>query len=177
MNTEKLLLVIDMQNDFVTGALANKEAEAIICAIAAKIQTYQGQQYPVFFTRDTHGADYMETQEGKLLPVPHCLEGSEGWQIVEGLSAYAEEESVLDKPVFGSLELPKWIEEKLGAVPQEIELCGVCTDICVISNALILKAAFPETTVTVEGALCAGVTPESHQTALAAMKACQVNVK
>lgn len=177
MNKDKLLLVIDMQNDFVTGALANEEAEKIIGAIAAKIEFYQKDDHPVFFTRDTHGEEYLQTQEGKLLPVPHCMKGSEGWQLVDQLKALAVEENVLDKPVFGSLQLPRWIEEKLSAVPAEIELCGVCTDICVISNAMILKAAFPETIVTVEGTLCAGVTPESHQNALAAMKACQVNVK
>ncbi len=177
MNEEKLLLVIDMQNDFVTGALANREAEAIIGIIADKIEFYRREGHPVLFTRDTHGDDYMETQEGRLLPAAHCLKGSEGWQIVDPLKAYAEEKDVLDKPVFGSLQLPQWISEKLGSVPKEIELCGVCTDICVISNAMILKAAFPETIVTVEGASCAGVTPESHQTALAAMKACQVIVK
>lgn len=177
MNKDKLLLVIDMQNDFVTGTLANEEAAKIIGAIAAKIESYQKDDHPVFFTRDTHGEEYLETQEGKLLPVPHCIKGTEGWQLVDQLKVLAVKEDVLDKPVFGSLQLPQWIEEKLSAVPAEIELCGVCTDICVISNAMILKAAFPETTVTVEGALCAGVTPESHQNALAAMKACQVNVK
>ncbi len=177
MNREKLLLVIDMQNDFVTGTLANREAEGIIEAIAEKIESYQRDDNPVFFTRDTHGDDYMKTQEGKLLPVIHCLKGSQGWQIVDQLRAYAEEKEILDKPVFGSLRLPEWIVEKLGCAPKEIVLCGVCTDICVISNAMILKAAFPETVVSVEGALCAGVTPESHQTALAAMQACQIHVK
>ena len=177
MKTDKLLLVIDMQNDFITGALANPEAEAIIEAVAEKIQDFQNEGRPVFFTRDTHGEDYMETQEGKRLPVPHCLRGSDGWQIADRLKAYADEEDVLDKPSFGSLQLPEWIEEKLGRAPEEIELCGVCTDICVISNAVILKAAFPETIVTVEGAFCAGVTPESHGNALEAMRACQVNIK
>lgn len=177
MNNEKLLLVIDMQKDFVTGALANKEAERIIEPIAGKIEAYQENQNPVFFTRDTHGEDYMETQEGRLLPVPHCKKDTDGWQIVDQLRPYACEENVLDKPVFGCLQLPEWIEEKLGHAPKEIELCGVCTDICVISNAMILKAAFPETVVTADGAYCAGVTPESHQTALEAMKACQVIVK
>lgn len=177
MNNEKLLLVIDMQKDFVTGALANKEAEKIIGPIAGKIEAYRENQNPVFFTRDTHGEDYMETQEGRLLPVPHCKKDTDGWQIVDQLRPYAGEENVLDKPVFGCLQLPQWIAEKLGCAPKEIELCGVCTDICVISNAMILKAAFPETVVTVDGAFCAGVTPESHQTALEAMKACQVIVK
>lgn len=177
MNTEKVLLVIDMQKDFVTGTLANEEAEKIIGNIRAKITEYRKQGYPVFFTRDTHRADYLNTQEGKLLPVPHCIKGTDGWQIVEELAAEAREECILDKPTFGCLELGGWLYEQLGEEPAEIELCGVCTDICVISNAMILKAAFPETAVTVDGAACAGVTPESHACALEAMKMCQIFVK
>ena len=177
MKKDKALLVIDMQVDFVTGALANEEAQKIIGRIREKIETYRQAGYPVFFTRDTHGENYMETQEGRLLPVPHCIKGSEGWQIVEELRDCAEEEDILDKPAFGCLELPKWLLDKLGQAPDEIELVGVCTDICVISNAMILKAAFPETTVKVDGSCCAGVSPQSHETALSAMKACQVAVQ
>lgn len=176
MKHDKALLVIDMQVDFVTGALANEEAQKIIGSIREKIETYRKAGYPVFFTRDTHGENYMETQEGRLLPVPHCIKGSEGWQIVEELRDCAGEEDVLDKPAFGCLELPNWLQDKLGQAPNEIELIGVCTDICVISNAMILKAAFPETTVKVDGSCCAGVSPQSHETALSAMKACQVVV-
>ena len=178
MNTEKVLLVIDMQNDFVTGALANEDAQKIIGGIRAKIAQYKSEDYPVFFTRDTHGENYLDTQEGRLLPVSHCIKDTEGWQVIEELAVDACEECTLDKKSFGCLELPAWISEKTGgAVPSEIGLCGVCTDICVISNALILKAAYPETVVTVDGSCCAGVTPESHETALSAMRACQVLVK
>lgn len=178
MNKEKVLVVIDMQKDFVTGALANEEAQRIIDAIKERIEEYKAQGLPVFFTRDTHGQDYMDTQEGKLLPVPHCIKGTDGWQIIDQLADEAAGENTLDKPTFGSLDLPAWISQKLGGqAPDEIELCGVCTDICVISNAMILKAAYPETTVIVDGARCAGVTPESHSTALEAMKACQILVK
>lgn len=177
MNAKKVLIVIDMQNDFVTGALANEEAQKIIGAVAERIETCRAEGTEVFFTRDTHGQNYMDTQEGRFLPVPHCVHGSDGWQIIPELSAYAEEERILDKPAFGSLKLPEFLREKLGEEPGEIELCGVCTDICVISNAVILKAAFPEAAVTVRGNLCAGVTVESHENALAAMGACQVIVK
>lgn len=178
MNTEKLLLVIDMQKDFVTGALANEEAQKIIGNIQKKINAYKAAGYPVFFTRDTHGENYMQTQEGKLLPVPHCIKGTDGWQIIEELREEACDDGILDKPTFGCLELPAWLDEKLsGAAASEIELCGVCTDICVISNAMILKAAYPETTVMVDGSCCAGVTPESHANALEAMKMCQIIIK
>lgn len=177
MKNEKVLLVIDMQVDFVTGALANEEAQKIIGSIEEKIESYRQAGHPVFFTRDTHGARYMDTQEGRLLPVPHCIKGSEGWQIVAQLRDYADEEDVLNKPTFGSLELSKWLLDRLGGAPAEIELIGVCTDICVISNAMILKAAFPETTVKVDAGCCAGVSPESHETALAAMRACQIAVQ
>lgn len=178
MEKNKILLVIDMQKDFVTGALANNEAQQIIGNIKEKIESYLGAGLPVFFTRDTHGGDYLNTQEGRLLPVTHCIKDSDGWQIIDELADYAAEENTLDKPSFGCLDLPKWLSEKLGGQePSQIELCGVCTDICVISNAMILKAAYPETEVTVEGASCAGVSPESHSNALNAMKACQILVR
>lgn len=176
MKNEKALLVIDMQVDFVTGALANEEAQQIIGRLQEKIAAYRAEGYPVLFTRDTHGENYMETQEGRLLPVPHCIKDSEGWQIIDDLREGVREEDVLDKPTFGCMELPGWLGEKLGGVPEEIELVGVCTDICVISNAMILKAAFPETTVKVDSSCCAGVSPQSHETAIEAMKACQIIV-
>ena len=176
MNGKKVLFVIDMQVDFVTGALANSEAQKIVGRIAEKIKAYQDAGHYVFFTRDTHGENYMDSQEGRLLPVEHCIEGSEGWQIVEGLRAFATKENILDKPSFGSLELPKWVYKKTDGDFDEMEFCGVCTDICVISNAMIMKAAFPEITLTVDSSCCAGVTTESHQTALDAMAACQMNI-
>ncbi|MGF6376619.1 nicotinamidase/pyrazinamidase [Clostridiales Family XIII bacterium PM5-7] len=177
MNTDRILLVIDMQNDFVTGALENEEAKKIVGDIEVSIKKNIEEGNSVLFTRDTHGDDYMDTQEGEFLPVPHCIKDTEGWEIIDQLNAYANEENTFDKPSFGATNLPKWIEEKINGIPAEIELCGVCTDICVISNALILKAAFPETKVSVCGKLCAGVTPESHANALEAMKPCQVIVK
>lgn len=176
MEKDKALLVIDMQVDFVTGALANEEAQKIIGRLQEKIEDYRSQGLPVLFTRDTHGEDYMETQEGRLLPVPHCVKGSDGWQIIEELREGLKDDCVLDKPTFGCMELPKWLREKLGGAPSEIEMVGVCTDICVISNAMILKAAFPETVVKVDSSCCAGVSPQSHETALDAMKACQIIV-
>lgn len=177
MNGKKVLFVIDMQVDFVTGALANEEAQKITGKIAEKIKAYQAAGDYVFFTRDTHGESYMDTQEGRMLPIPHCIEGSDGWQIIEELRGFATEETTLDKLSFGSLEMPKWVFKKTDGDFDEMEFCGVCTDICVISNAMIMKAAFPEVTLTVDGSCCAGVTPESHQNALNAMAACQMIIK
>jgi len=173
----KILLVIDMQEDFLTGALANRAAQRIVDSVKAKVLEYLEKGYPVFFTRDTHDKNYLKTQEGKMLAVEHCLRGSEGWQITAALRQYAREDSVFDKPSFGSLDLPGWLEKKLGGLPEEIELCGVCTDICVISNAIILKAAYPEVPIVVDADCCAGVTSESHRNALSAMEACQILVK
>ncbi len=175
---KKILLVIDMQKDFVTGALANEEAQKIIGKIQKKIEEYKKEGNPVFFTRDTHEENYLQTQEGRLLPVVHCVRESDGWQIISELACEVSPVNVLDKPAFGSLELPQWLNERLGdGIPDEIELCGVCTDICVISNAMILKAAFPETVISVEEKCCAGVSPESHRIAIEAMKACQILVR
>lgn len=168
----KVLLIIDMQNDFVDGALGTKEAQAIVPAVAKKLEEARANGEYVIFTRDTHEADYMDTQEGRNLPVPHCIRDSEGWQIVPQLAVGTS--PVVDKPAFGSMTLAQ-IVSRIQNV-EEIQLCGLCTDICVISNAMILKAALPETTVRVLGNLCAGVTPESHENALAAMKMCQILV-
>ncbi|MBQ8719468.1 MAG: cysteine hydrolase [Clostridia bacterium] len=164
----KFLIVVDMQVDFITGALGSKDAEAIVPRVVKKVRDFAGK---VIFTKDTHAEDYLSTQEGKKLPVPHCIKGTAGWQITSELSPYAE--TVVEKLTFGSTELPEIIKN-FGEEIEEIELCGLCTDICVISNAMILKAAFPEAKITVDGSLCAGVTPESHVTALNAMKAVQI---
>lgn len=167
----KILIVVDMQNDFITGDLGSEAAERIVPKVKEKIENFDGR---IIFTRDTHFENYLDTQEGAKLPVVHCVKGSEGWKICGELSEYAEE--IVDKPTFGSLELPDVIrggEDKI----DEIELCGLCTDICVISNAMILKAAFPEVKISVDSACCAGVTEESHQTALSAMKAVQIEIK
>lgn len=169
----KLLVVVDMQNDFVTGALGTKEAEAIVPAAAEKVQAAIREGVTVVFTQDTHGPDYLQTQEGRNLPVPHCLRGSEGWEIVSALRDYVPGHQVFEKPAFGSMTLADYAKEEGFA---EIEVIGLCTDICIISNVLLLKAALPEAKVSVDAACCAGVTPESHQNALAVMKVCQVQI-
>ena len=166
----KYLIVVDMQNDFITGSLGSAHAAAIIPNVVEKVKAFPGN---VIFTRDTHGDDYLQTQEGKKLPVVHCIKGSAGWQICDELKPFVEQ--VVDKVTFGSVTLPH-ILSKQGEPIEEIELCGLCTDICVISNAMILKAAFPEVKITVDASCCAGVTMESHNTALNAMKAVQIEV-
>ncbi len=169
----KFLVVVDMQNDFIDGSLGTPEAEAIVPDVLDKIKNFDGT---VLATQDTHGEDYLNTQEGRRLPVPHCVRGTKGWELQEDLAPLLKER--LEKPTFGSLELPRRIQSMAKTSPvDEIELIGICTDICVISNAMILKAAFPEATVKVDSSCCAGVTPESHANALDAMKACQIEVK
>ncbi len=168
------LIVIDMQNDFIDGALGTKEAEAIVGKVAEKIRGFDGE---VIFTRDTHAPEYLETQEGRRLPVVHCVKESAGWRIREGLEAIRPC-TVIDKPTFGSTELgvllaQRDLEEKIGS----ITVIGLCTDICVISNALLIKAFLPETPIVVDAACCAGVTPESHRNALEAMKMCQIAIE
>ena len=167
------LIVVDMQNDFIDGTLGTAEAAGIVERVAEKIRGFNGE---VIFTRDTHPNDYLNMQEGKNLPVVHCVEGSEGWRIREGLTEIRPC-SVIDKPTFGSAELGAILarkneEEAIG----EITLIGLCTDICVISNALLIKAFLPEVPVRVDAACCAGVTPESHRNALEAMKMCQIRI-
>ncbi len=166
----KYLIVIDMQVDFITGSLGSKLAEAIVPDVVEKVKNFEGK---VIFTKDTHFADYMNTQEGKKLPVMHCIKDTDGWQICDELKPYAKE--VVDKITFGSIDLPKIIKE-YGDELEEIELCGLCTDICVISNAMILKSAFPEVKITVDSKCCAGVSEESHNTALEAMRAVQIEI-
>lgn len=167
----KVLCVIDMQNDFIDGALGSKEAEAIVDNVKRKIELYRKNGDTVIFTRDTHTEDYMNTQEGKNLPVPHCIKGSFGWEISKKLDTASDK--IIDKPTFGSFELTDYISS-LSDV-EEIELVGLCTDICVISNAMLLKAKLTETPIKVDSSCCAGVTPESHQNALSSMKMCQIN--
>jgi nicotinamidase-related amidase len=169
---KKLLIVVDMQNDFIDGALGTKEAAAIVPYVAEKIKRYKASGDTVLFTRDTHHEGYHGTQEGRELPVVHCIENTSGWEISAALDTAGS--TIFDKPSFGSLALADYVAETVR--PDEIELVGLCTDICVISNALILKARLPETKVTVDADCCAGVTPASHLNALAAMKMCQVHV-
>ena len=168
----KILCVIDMQNDFIDGTLGTAEAEAIVGNVADKIDAYRRCGYKIIFTRDTHYENYMETSEGKKLPVPHCIKDTAGWQISDKLSV--EDSTVIDKPTFGSVELSEYIAA-LDDV-EAIEFVGLCTDICVISNVLLLKAKLPEVTISVDSKCCAGVTPESHNNALSAMKMCQIEI-
>ena len=164
----KTLIVVDMQKDFVNGTLGTKEAESIVENVKNKINEYSENRDKIIFTRDTHFDNYLETNEGKYLPVKHCIKDSDGWKIVDGLEVDAA--IYIDKPTFG---YTKWSEYDLG---NEIEIIGLCTDICVVSNALIIKALYPEANVTVDSNCCAGVTPETHEAALKTMKMCQINV-
>ena len=164
---KKTLIVVDMQNDFIDMALGTPEAVAIVPKVKARIQAAVAAGEEILYTRDTHAENYLETPEGKKLPVPHCIRGTKGWEIAEGL--YVPGCRIIDKPNFG---WPHWREEML----EDVELIGLCTDICVVSNALIIKAQFPEAKVAVDSACCAGVTPESHEAALTTMRMCQIDV-
>lgn len=166
----KILVVVDMQNDFIDGALGTPEAVKIVPYVKERIQNFDGK---VIFTRDTHFTDYMDTQEGKNLPVPHCIKGTPGWEIHPELDALRATDPI-DKLTFGSSELPDILKKEENI--EEITFIGLCTDICVISNVMVTKAFFPEIPLFVDAAGCAGVTPESHKNALAAMKMCQVAV-
>lgn len=167
----KVLVVVDMQNDFVTDALGTPEARAVTEAVCRKIRGFDGT---VVFTRDTHTARYLETQEGRRLPVVHCVEGTQGHALHPSVAALSEGCRIFDKPSFGSVELAQYIAQ-LGA--DSVTFVGVCTDICVISNALLVKAFLPEAEIFVDASCCAGVTPESHLRALESMKTCQITVE
>ena len=170
----KLLIVIDMQNDFIDAALGTKEAAAIVGPVKDKIRTYPAAD--VFATMDTHGENYMDTQEGRYLPVPHCIRGSEGWEIRPEIREVLKGAKIFEKPTFGSMELASYLKDLSEKEPVELELIGLCTDICVVSNALLLKAAMPEVRISVDAACCAGVTPEKHAAALETMRSCQIQV-
>lgn len=170
----KLLVVVDMQNDFVTGALGTPEAVAIVPAVVERVARAAAEGEDILFTQDTHAPNYMDTQEGRNLPVPHCIKDSEGWQIIPQLQEYTTRRMCVEKPTFGSMHLANLA---MMSEYEEIELIGLCTDICVISNAMLLKAALPEATISVDSKCCAGVTPASHANALEAMKMCQITVK
>ena len=170
----KKLIVIDMQNDFIDGSLGTPEAEAIVPKVLEKIHSYPAEE--IIFTRDTHEENYLETREGKYLPVEHCIRGTDGWQIRSELQIAGQGAAVFDKPTFGSVELASYITMINEMEPIEVEMVGLCTDICVVSNALLLKAANPEMDITVDSSCCAGVTPEKHEAALETMRSCQINV-
>lgn len=172
----KYLIVVDMQNDFITGSLGTGEAQAILQSVVSKASGYEGQ---VIFTRDTHGENYLETQEGKQLPVKHCIDQEEGWKLAGQLEKLSKERQckVYDKPTFGCTKLAEDLRKENEKQPiEEVELCGLCTDICVISNALLIKAFLPEVPIVVDASCCAGVTPKSHENALQAMKMCQIRI-
>lgn len=170
----RILVVVDMQNDFIDGALGTPEAVSIVDAVIEKVKTYPVEN--IYATRDTHLDNYLETQEGKRLPVKHCIKGTEGWKLNSRVAAALGDARVIDKPTFGSEELVKELKLRAAKEETEIELVGLCTDICVVSNALLLKAAMPEVKILLDSACCAGVTPESHQAALTTMRMCQIEV-
>lgn len=172
---KKYLVVVDMQKDFVDGALGTKEACAIVPAAVEKIKRFDGE---IFATFDTHFDNYMETAEGKKLPIPHCIKGTDGWQLNKDISvALAEKKfTPVEKYTFGSVKLSEIIKTAADGDEFTVELIGLCTDICVISNALLLKASFPDAAIAVEEKCCAGVTPEKHDAAIEIMKSCQIDI-
>lgn len=172
---KNILVVVDMQKDFVDGALGTKEAVAIVPNVVEKIMNFSGE---IFVTYDTHFENYMQTSEGKNLPVPHCIKGTDGWRLDASVAKALDgkQYTSVEKPTFGSVELPKLIAEVAGNDLLRVELIGLCTDICVVSNALLIKANFPEIEMVVDSTCCAGVTPQSHDAALTTMKMCQIQV-
>ena len=173
---KKVLVVIDMQNDFIDGSLGTAEAQAIVGKVMDKILGFDGQ---IFATLDTHRENYLDTAEGKKLPVPHCIKGTPGWMLDSGVAAALEQKGYtpVEKLTFGSVLLPRLLYQAAAGETFTMELVGLCTDICVVSNALMLKANFPEMEISVDSACCAGVTPATHKAALATMRCCQINVK
>lgn len=172
---KKILIVVDMQKDFVDGSLGTKEAVAILPAVTKRIRAFDGQ---IIVTFDTHGENYLETPEGKKLPVAHCIRGTEGWKLHPEVRKALEGKNyvTLEKPTFGAVRLPELVSSLAGEEDFSVELIGLCTDICVVSNALLLKAHFYEKEISVNASCCAGVTPESHEAALTTMKMCQINI-
>ncbi len=173
---KKILIIVDMQKDFVDGALGSKEAVAIVPNVVKKIKEFDGE---IFATLDTHYENYMETAEGKKLPVPHCIKGTDGWELNAEVkkALLSKKYNSVEKVTFGSVSLPELIKEAVGNDDFSVELVGLCTDICVVSNALIIKAFFPENPISVDAACCAGVTPEKHEAALETMRSCQIDVR
>lgn len=177
----KVLVVVDMQNDFITGALGNEETRSIVPKVAAKVKkALEDADTTIIFTKDTHGVDYETTEEGKNLPVVHCVKGTNGWYIVPELENYAKVSQIIEKPTFGSLDLVNRLAGIVSTTNQDleyIEFVGVCTDICVVSNALLVKANFPNVHLVCDSSCCAGVTPEKHEAALEVMRSCHIEVK
>lgn len=171
---KRVLIVVDMQKDFVDGALGSSEAVEIVDTVVEKIRGFDG---PIFVTMDTHDEDYLDTMEGRNLPVKHCIKGTDGWKLNSEVEKALEGKDfiIVEKPTFGSLKLVEMLREYVDC-DVEIELVGLCTDICVVSNALLLKASFYETPIYVDAGACAGVSPEAHNAALSTMKSCHINV-
>jgi len=172
---KKVLLVVDMQNDFIDGSLGTDEARSMLDGAVDKVRSYIDAGVDVVFTMDTHGEDYLNTQEGRKLPVCHCIAGTEGWEMPAELRKLADDSSsvIMEKDTFGNIEVADYLASE---GYDEIEIIGLCTDICVISNALIIRSRMPEASVRLDASCCAGVTPGSHEAALAAMRMCQVEV-
>lgn len=170
----KILIVVDMQEDFITGTLGSAQAREVLPKVAEKVKNFEGE---IIFTMDTHGEDYLDTQEGKNLPVAHCLENTPGWELASPLNTLCREREAqrYKKGTFGSLALAQELKKREEEIAS-IELVGVCTDICVVSNALLLKAYMPELPICVDASCCAGVTPQKHEAALETMRSCQINV-
>lgn len=173
---KKFLIVVDMQHDFISGALGTPEAQAIVAEAAACIRARREEGCQLIATLDTHDENYMNTSEGKKLPVPHCIKGTHGWQLNETIAAALGDCPLVEKPTFGSIALPELVARLAGDEEPAIELLGLCTDICVVSNTLLLKAHFPEAPIAVHSRLCAGVTPEKHAAALETMRSCQIDI-
>ncbi|MCL2416090.1 MAG: cysteine hydrolase [Defluviitaleaceae bacterium] len=172
----KVLIVVDMQNDFITGSLGTPEAEKIVCGVAERIKNSLNEM--VIFTQDTHNENYLDTPEGKKLPVMHCIEETHGWQIEESIVSVIPPNAIhifFKKPIFGSVEMAEFLKERRAEI-ESIEILGLCTDICVVSNAIILKNYLPEIPIAVNAALCAGVTPQSHQEAVNTMMMCHIDI-
>ncbi len=169
------LIVVDMQKDFVDGALGTPEAQAIVGKVMDKILGFDGE---IFATLDTHRENYLQSAEGRKLPIAHCIKGTPGWALEDGVAAALEQKgyTTVEKVTFGSVLLPRLLHQAAAGARFTVELVGLCTDICVVSNALMLKANFPEMEISVDSACCAGVTPESHEAALTTMRCCQINV-
>ncbi len=170
----KILIVVDMQNDFIDAALGTKEAVSIVEAVKEKIWSYPAEN--VIATMDTHGENYLKTQEGQNLPVEHCVKDTDGWQIRPEIAELLGDAKIYEKPTFGSTRLASDLKALSETEEIELEIIGLCTDICVVSNALLLKAYMPEVKISVDAACCAGVTPEKHLAALETMRSCQIHV-
>lgn len=167
----KVLVVVDLQNDFITGVLGSKAVQSIIPKVKEKIENFDGE---VIFTMDTHYDNYLDTQEGKNIPFKHCIKGTEGWEICSDLKPYAK--MCVTKNTFGAAALPDIIQNNIDEVIEEIEVCGLCTDICVVSNVMMLKSVFPEARIIVDASCCAGTTEKNHKAALYTMSLVQVDI-